>query len=123
MPVLPLAELWRRTRGIAPSEVWAALGGFLLSTLLHRVAHWHQARCACCEPVLLAHVWTSGSFLASLACFSSLDVGVCRRPATLGGAGLLWPFLGACHNTEQPTTASLESLVLEVACRSCFSNR
>ena len=39
-----LAELWRRTRSVAPPEVWAALAGFLLSTLLHRLAHWHQAR-------------------------------------------------------------------------------
>ncbi len=33
-------ELWAQTRSLAPPEVWAALGGFMLSTLLHWLARW-----------------------------------------------------------------------------------
>ena len=37
-PLRVNAGVWSRAQGAAPSEAWAALGGFLLATLLHWAA-------------------------------------------------------------------------------------
>ena len=38
------AEVWSQAADLAPPEVWAALGGFLLSSALHALARWYQVR-------------------------------------------------------------------------------
>ena len=45
--------VWKRAQGAAPSEAWAALGGFLLATLLH----WAAAKLKVAHYITHLNIW------------------------------------------------------------------
>ena len=50
------AEVWSQAKSLAPPEVWAALGGFLLSSALHALARWYKVWAAVLPPSFFGHV-------------------------------------------------------------------